>query len=130
MSTHRFVVVARKNTGTVEFDEGAQRCVARYGDEQAEGTRAGDALWEVMRKGGLSAHSVNGFTVFEGDEDGTQICSLHPVLHGAHAVWMVLYRANKEASVFERLTTRHRIADAMNAAFDKLRGEIVKPYKG
>lgn len=127
----RYKVVSRKHSGTVEFSERADRAVAKFGSQSKEvpGEKAGSALWEAMRAGGVTQQEVNGFAVFEDQPDGIQIGSVIPVLEGARAVQLILYRADRDASAFRSLGTRQRIGDGLDVVFEKLKGELVLPHK-
>lgn len=127
----RYVVTARKHSGTVEFSERADRAVCTVGAQkrEADSAKVGAALWEAMRAGGANLQAVNGFAVFEGNPDGVQIASVHPVMEGARATWMVLYRADKDASAYRPLPSVQKIGDALDLLFQKLASEIRQPHK-
>lgn len=129
--SHRFLVVARKEQGVVEISDDAKRAAAQVRSEKVEATgpTIGAKLWAAMRAAGVSPQAVNHLAIFEGDDEGTLIATLHPMLEGAHATWLVLYRADRDGSVFRALGSRNRLGDALDAAFTKLSEEIVMPHK-
>lgn len=129
--SNRYKVLTRKHSGAVELSERAERAVVKFGTQskEAPGERAGSALWELMRAAGVTQQEVNGFTVFEDQADGVQIGSVIPVLEGARAVQLVLYRADREASAFRSIGTRQRIGDGLDLVFERLKGELVLPHK-
>lgn len=131
--TNKFKVVARDHSALVEFSDDARRAVAQYKNEKIEapGLAIGGKLWESMRATGISQEkdNINHFAIYERDEGGTLVATIHPVLEGAHAMWLVLYRADKKASAFRSLGSRHRLSDALDAAFAKLIQEIIMPHK-
>jgi hypothetical protein len=131
--TNRFKVVARDHSAMVEVSDDARRAVAQYKNDKCEATgpTIGGKLWEKMRAAGVNQEkeNVNHFAIYDGDEAGTLIATIHPVLEGARAMWLVLYRADKAASAFRPLGSRHRVSDALDAAFTKLSQEIIMPHK-
>lgn len=129
--SHKFLVVARQEKGIVEISDDAKRAATQVGSEKREATgpTIGGKVWEAMRAAGVSPQGVNHLAIFEADENGTLIATVHPVLEGAHATWLVLYRADREGSVFRALGSRNRLGDALDAAFTKLIEEIVMPHK-
>jgi hypothetical protein len=131
--TNRFKVVARDHSAVVEISDDARRAAAQYKNDKVEATgpTIGSKLWEAMRNAGVNQEkeNINHLAIYEGDVGGTLIATIHPVLEGAHAMWLVLYRANKTASAFRPLGSRHRVSDALDAAFAKLSQEIIMPHK-
>jgi hypothetical protein len=131
--TNRFKVVARDHSAVVEIADDARRAAAQYKSNKIEatGTTIGGKLWEMMRAAGVNQEkeNVNHFAIYQEDEGGALIATIHPVLEGAHAMWLVLYRADKQASVFRPLGSRHRVSDALDTAFTKLSQEIILPHK-
>ena len=131
--TNRFQLVARDHRVTVEISDDARRAVAQFKNEkyEATGPTIGGKLWDGIRATGVNQEkeNINHFALYENDEGGTLIATVHPVLEGAHATWLVLYRADKRASVFRPLGSRLRVGDALDAAFGKLSQEIILPHK-
>ena len=129
--TQRFVVVARKLSGTIEFADLGDRAQITYlGQAQVvDGQRAGSALWEAMVTAGVNPQSVNSFAVYQSDVDGPVVAYVHAVLDGARVVWLVLYRADRAASAFQPIGSRQRIADALDACFRRVVDEIRLPHK-
>jgi hypothetical protein len=131
--SNKFKVVARDHAAAVEISDDARRAAAQYKSNKIEATgiTIGGKLWEAMRAAGLNQEkdNVNHFAIYQEDEGGTLIATIHPVLEGAHAMWMVLYRADKKASAFRPLGSRHRVSDALDAAFTKLSQELIMPHK-
>jgi hypothetical protein len=131
--TNKFKVVARDHSAVVEISDDARRAAAQYKNDKCEATgpTIGSRLWETMRAAGVNQEkeNINHLAIYDGDTSGTLIATIHPVLEGAHAMWLVLYRADKAASAFRPLGSRHRISDALDAAFAKLSSEIVMPHK-
>jgi hypothetical protein len=127
----RFVVVVRDRQAAVEISDDGKRAVAQAGNEKREAPSPaiGSKLWEAMLASGLPRESANHFAVHEGDATGTLVATIHPVLTGAHATWLVLYRANREGSVFRSLGNRHRVGDALDVTFAKVGEEISMPHK-
>lgn len=131
MEKHEFAVVSRSHRARVVFSGDGKRAGVEFQGrgEEMEGGRAGTALWDLMRSAGVNANSVNCFELYEKDPDGKLVASLRPVLEGARVVWLILYRADKDASAFRALGSRQRIGDALDACFAELRKEIVRPHK-
>jgi hypothetical protein len=131
MSTMRYLVWSRKATGTVEFDAAATRAAARVGSQtrEAPADRVGGAYWEALKASGVAPMTINGFAIHEGDEKGTLIATLHPMLEGAHATWLILYRADRDGSAFRALGNRQRLGDALDATFAQLAKELQLPHK-
>ena len=131
MSSKRYLVWSRKVSGAVEFSEDAARAGVRVGSQTREVApgELGAAYWEALKASGVAPMTINGFAVHEGDESGTLVATLHPVLEGAHATWLILHRADRDGSVFRALGNRQRLGDALQATFDALRKDIVLPHK-
>lgn len=126
-----FLVIAKTREGRVEFSDDAARAALQFEDQKREANpgEIGSAFWDAMKSAGVEPLKQNQFIIHEGDRSGTLIASLHPVLEGARAVWLVLYRADKDASCFKPLGSRQRIADALELAFAELIKEIKRPHK-
>ena len=131
--TNIFKVVARDHSAVVEISDDVRRAAAQYKNNKCEGAgpTIGGKLWEMMRAAGVHQEkdNINNLVIYEEDEGGSLVATIQPVLEGAHAMWMVLYRADKQASAFRPLGGRHRLGDALDAAFAKLCQEIVLPHK-
>lgn len=129
--TKRYVVATQRFSGEVLIADDGEKAVERYGDQARESRveRAGAALHDAFKVGGADLATANGYAIHEDDAEGTLIATMHPVLEGARAVWLVLYRANREASCFKPLGSRQRFADALDAAFAELKEEIKLPHK-
>lgn len=129
--SNRYVVVARKLSGTIEFaDLGATAEVDYAGHARSvAGAAAGSALWTVMKEAGVNSQSVNSFVVYEDDQDGPIVAHLIAVLEGARIVWLILYRADRGASCFKPLGSRQRIGDALDACFQQVVRDIELPHK-
>jgi len=129
--SRRFLVLAKTREGVVEFSDDAGRAALQFESEkrQAEPGGIGTAFWEAMKAAGVEPLRQNQFIIHEKDRDGTLIAALYPVLEGARAVWLVLYRADKEASCFKPLGSRQRIGDALDLAFQALIKEVKRPHK-
>jgi hypothetical protein len=129
--SNRFVIVSGDKEGVVEIADDAVRAAAQFKDEKrlATGQTIGAELWSAMNASGVNRDHVNHFAIYEGDRSGTLIATIQPVMHGNHATWLVLYRANKDATCFRTLCNRHRVGDALDAAFAKASEEIVMPHK-
>ncbi|MGF1511801.1 MAG: hypothetical protein ACFB9M_20080 [Myxococcota bacterium] len=129
--SRRFLVIAKSREGIVEFSDDAGRAALLLETEKREATPSeiGSSFWDAMKKAGVDPLSQNQFIIHENDREGTLIASLHPVLEGARVVWLVLYRADRNASCFKPLGSRQRIADALDLAFGQLIQEIKRPHK-
>jgi hypothetical protein len=129
--SRRFVVLAQTKEGIVEFSDDAGRAALKFESEQRETDPQGigSAFWDAMKKAGVNPLTQNNFIIHENDAAGTIIASLHPVLEGARVMWLVLYRADRDASCFKALGSRQRIGDALDLAFQTLIGEIKLPHK-
>jgi hypothetical protein len=129
--THRYFVGAKKLSGTIELGDRAEKANVQYQGQsrEAPGEQAGSAFWGAMRAAGVTTEQVNGFVIQEGSADGLHVAHVLPVLEGARAVYMILYRADKDASVFRSLGTRQRVGDALDVVFQKLKSEIILPHK-
>ena len=128
---NRFVVMARKLSGKIEFaDLGATATVSYEGQSSSvDGHRAGSALWKAMKAGGVNPQGVNSFTVCEDTDDQTSVAHMHAVLDGARVVWLVLYRADRVASCFKPIGSRQRIVDAFDVCFHQVVKDIRLPHK-
>lgn len=131
MSKRFLVVVAKNEDGIVEFSDDAGRAALQFSEEKRETnpSEIGSAFWDAMKKSGVDPLRQNHFHVHEGDRDGTLIAALYPVLEGARVVWLVLFRADHDASCFKPLGSRQRIGDALDLAFAKVIEEIRLPHK-
>ena len=131
MSGHRFLVVARKERAEVEFAERAELAVVRHRDrsQQSKAEGVGSTLWGLMREAGVASQDVTVFLVYEGDENGMLLGSVHPVLSGARASWFGLYRADQNASCFRSLGYRHRLGDALDCVFQEIKKDVLLPHK-
>jgi hypothetical protein len=131
MSKRFLVAVAKNQDGIVEFSDDAGRAALKFGDEKRETKPAeiGSGFWDAMKKSGVDPLRQNHFHVHEDDRDGKLIAALYPVLEGARVVWLVLFRADHDASCFKPLGSRQRIGDALDLAFAKVIEEIRLPHK-
>jgi len=129
--SRRFLVLAKTREGIVELSDDAGRAALQFESQKQEVQPGGigTAFWEAMKAEGVEPLRQNQFIIHEKDRDGTLIAALHPVLEGARAVWLVLYRADKDASCFKPLGSRQRIGDALDLAFQELIKEIKRPHK-
>jgi len=125
------VVVAKNQDGLIEISDDAGRAALAFGDEKREAPPAeiGSAFWDAMKKAGVDPLRQNHFHVHHQDRDGQLMAALYPVLEGARVVWLVLYRADKDASCFKPLGSRQRIGDALDLAFSKVLQEVRLPHK-
>lgn len=132
MEKHELRVLTGAHEATLLFSGDGERAAVVFGEHQLEvaGSDAGPALWRTMRQAGVTANDVNGFDIHVGAAPGgRRIATLRPVLEGARVVWLVLYRADLEASAFRSVGTRQRIGDAFAACFESLRADIRRPHK-
>jgi len=131
MSMRFLVAVARNQEGIVEISDDAARSALKFGAEQREASPSeiGSAFWDAMKKSGVDPLRQNHFHIHEKDRDGKLIAALYPVLEGARVVWLVLFRADHDASCFRPLGSRQRIGDALDVAFAKVLDEIRLPHK-
>lgn len=115
----------------MEFSDDASRAALQFESEkrEAEPGDIGSSFWEAMKAAGVEPLRQNQFIIHEDGREGRLIAALHPVLEGARAVWLVLYRADKDASCFKPLGSRQRIGDALDLAFQELIKEIKRPHK-
>ena len=129
--TTRYVVTAGGREASVEMSEkGDQAAITVDGQtEKTAGPRAGAALWKGLGNAGLRANGINLFVIKEAEGEGKIICTVPAVMEGAHVVWKVLYRADRNASCFKSLGSRTRIGDALDVAFAKLASEHEMPHK-
>lgn len=131
MEKHEFAMTSGDHQARLLFSGDGDRAAVVFGDIKREmaGVEAGAALWDAMRESGINANHVNGFDLHEGSSSGKRIATLRPVLEGARVVWLVLYRADKDASVFRPVGNRQRIGDAFDACFTALRQDLFLPHK-
>ena len=131
MAVLRYVVTAASFDGQVEFSARGERAKALVLRQTAEadGRRAGSALWTALRAAEVNPQSINHLTVREDREEPQMVATIVPVLQGAHVVWTVFYRADRAASCFRPLGSRRRIPDALDLALGELAGEIALPHK-
>ena len=124
-----FEVIAHSQTGQIEFGEGAHNAAVRFDTHRQEvpGAEAGQALWHCMMSGGVSPQTLPIVIIREGS--GVPVATLHPVLQGAQAVWLMLYRANRDGTCFRNLGSKHRIGDALGTVFHEVQKEVRIPHK-
>lgn len=131
MSAHRFSVTSKKLSADVEIADAGDRAAFAYASLKGDVAPAqlGNALWAAMREAGVKPQDVNNFIIREASGEENLVAAVYPVLEGAHAVWMVLYRADRDSSCFRALPSRKRVGDALDAAFAELTKEVVRPHK-
>ncbi len=127
----RFVVAAAGQEAEVQMSEdGAKAVISVQGKSvEARGDRAGGAVWKGMGNTGLRSNGINLFTLSEAGADGKVICTVPAIMEGAHVVWKVLFRADRNSSCFKALGSRQRIGDALDLAFAQLASELKQPHK-
>lgn len=110
--------------------EDGQRAGLEYGGVQWEGALAdaGRGFAGVLDEARVDRQQLNGLDLFEGDQT-RPFATLRPVLEGTRAVWLVLYRADRNASAFRAEAQRVRLADALTATFERLAAEVRRPHK-
>jgi hypothetical protein len=132
MTQLRYIVQSKGHATGVVFNDTADHAAFSYdghsGSSPASGL--GRALWEAMSAAGVAPGSVNHFLLFEDAEDGKLVGSLYPVLRGAQAVWLPMYRADKDSTCFRSLPASHRVGDALDDLFGALANDIKQPFKG
>ncbi len=131
MSKRFAVLTAGDQEGIVEFNDDASRAALKFDTEQREAVPAeiGSSFWDAMKKSGVDPLRQNHFHIHENERDGKLVGTMFPVLEGARVVWLVLFRADKDASAFKPLGNRQRIGDALDLAFRELIKEIQLPHK-
>lgn len=131
MDTYELWVMSGQHEARVSFSRDGGRAAVGFGQARHEVAvdEAGMALWATMRQQGVSANNVNGFDLHEDGPQGRRVATLRPVLEGARVVWLILYKADREASVFRPVGTRQRIGDAFDACFEPLRQDLKRPHK-
>ncbi len=129
--SNRFAVVTHQRSGTIEFyDLGTHARVQHEGKSQnVSGSAAGSSVWTLMKEAGLNPQNVNTFIVHQDSPDGRAVAYLHAVLEGARVVWLILYRADRDASAFKAAGSRQRIGDALDACFKLIIDDIQLPHK-
>ena len=127
----RYLVVGRKVTAAVEYDASCTKCSVKVGEnsEACGAASVGPVMVKLLMTSGIELHSINTLGIHEDSDDGLQIGSVHHVLQGAHAVWLVLYRADSDASCFRTVGNRHRMSDSLSALFREVQKDLAMPHK-